>query len=64
MNKQNSENKAKYRILNASGKVMYTGANIGSWFTLEQAKVLINRENGEMIYEYSEDLQNRLWEVF
>ena len=52
-----------YRILDAEGKIMYTGTERGSWFSLEDAKNLVNRENGEMIYEYAKDCSSRLWEV-
>lgn len=54
--------KAKYRILTSKGKIKYTGTKIGSWFTLEKALQLVNREEGEMIYEYDND-GNRLWEI-
>ena len=55
--------KTTCRILDAEGKIMHTGTEQGSWFTLEDAKNLVNRENGEMIYAYSEDCMSKLWEV-
>jgi hypothetical protein len=36
---------------------------MGSWFTLEKAKELVNYSNGEMIYEYDYNGE-QLWEVF
>lgn len=54
---------ANYRILNAEGLIQYTGTEIGSWFTLEAAKKLVNYNDGETIYEYNSD-RERLWEVF
>jgi hypothetical protein len=30
----------------------YAGTDIGSWFTLEKARQLVNYSAGEMIYEY------------
>ena len=53
--------KAKYRILDENYNVVYTGGN--SWMTLEQARKIVNKENGEMIYEYTEDFMHRLWEI-
>ena len=35
--------KTTYRILNAEGKIMHTGTEQGSWFTLEDAKNLIKK---------------------
>ena len=36
---------------------------MGSWFTLDKEKELVNRDNGEMIYEYNYN-GDMLWEVF
>lgn len=54
--------KAQYRILTSENKIKFTGTEIGSWFTLEKALSLVNKENGEMIYEYDNN-GNRLFEV-
>jgi len=54
--------KATYRILTAEGRIKFTGSDIGSWFTLETAKKLVNRTKNEMIYEYNKE-GDRLWEV-
>jgi DNA polymerase III sliding clamp (beta) subunit (PCNA family) len=56
--------KARYRIIDSNGRVKYTGGTeMGSWFTLEKAKELVNYSNGEMIYEYDNN-GDRLYEVF
>lgn len=52
-----------FRILDKNGLIKYTGSNIGSWFTLEKAKKLVNKSQGEKIYEYSNDYMNKMWEV-
>lgn len=54
--------KAVYRIHNIENKVMHTGGN--SWMTLEEARKLVDYSKGEMIYEYSDDYMDTLWEVF
>jgi hypothetical protein len=55
--------KFRYRILDSNGRLKYTGTEMGSWFNLEKAKQLVNRSNGEMIYEYDYNGE-QLWEVF
>jgi len=56
--------KARYRIIDSNGRVKYTGGTeMGSWFTLDKAKKLVNYSNGEMIYEYDYNGE-QLWEVF
>ena len=55
--------KAQYRILTADGRIKFTGTEVGSWFTIEKARELINYSNGEMIYEYDNN-GNRLYEIF
>ena len=55
-------NKAKYRILNSDGRIKYTGTEMGSWFTLEKAKQIVDYSQGEMIYEYDNNGE-RLYEV-
>ena len=56
--------KARYRIIDSNGRVKYTGGTeMGSWFTLDKAKELVNYSNGEMIYEYDYN-GDRLYEVF
>lgn len=58
-----SKKDIKYRILTKDRKIKYAGTGRDSWFTLEKAKSLVNRKNGEMIYEF--DAEGRpMWEIF
>jgi hypothetical protein len=52
----------KYRIFTADGRVKYAGTDSPSWFTLDKARELVNRDKGETIYE-NNGVDN-LWEVF
>lgn len=52
----------KYRIKKADGRYLNAGTGLDSWFTLETARQLVNREAGEIIVE--NDGMNDLWEVF
>lgn len=52
----------KYRILRSNGTYLNAGTGIDSWFTLDRARELVNREKGEIIVEH--DGVNVLWEVF
>lgn len=52
-----------YRILTAEGKIKFTGSEIGSWFSLEKARELVNYSEGEMIYQFDSNGE-RLFEVF
>lgn len=52
-----------YRILTAEGKIKFTGSEIGSWFSLEKARELVNYSEGEMIYEFNANGE-RLHEIF
>lgn len=54
-------NEVKYRI-RKDGKMLYAGTGKNSWFTLENARKIVNRKNGEQIIE--SDGINILWEVF
>ena len=58
------KDKRKYKILNSDLKVQYTGTIKGSWFTLEEARRIVDYDKGEMIYEYSGGFTDRLWQVF
>ena len=51
----------KYRIIK-DDKILYAGTGKNSWFTLEDARKIVNRKNGEQIVE--SDGINILWEVF
>ena len=54
-------NKATYRIQNEGGTFWNTATEYGSWFTLEKARKLVNRENGQRVVEH--DGEDILWEV-
>ena len=54
--------KALHRIILPDGRIKYAGTGQDSWLTLEQAKKLVDRTKGEMIYEYK-DYVTKLWEV-
>jgi len=54
---------ASCRIIRADGTVKGTKyLNEDSYFTLETARKLVDRDNGERIYEYNGG--SRLWEIF
>lgn len=52
----------KYRIQNENGSLLNAGTGNDSWFTLEEARKLVNYEAGQRIVE--SDGVNILWEVF
>jgi len=52
----------KYRILKEDGSVLNAGTGLPSWFTLEDARLLVNYSSGEKIME--SDGVNFLWEIF
>jgi len=52
----------KYRIQNENGSLLNAGTGYDSWFTLEEARKLVNYEAGQRIVE--SDGVNILWEVF
>lgn len=52
----------KYRIQNENGSLLNAGTSNDSWFTLEEARKLVNYEAGQRIVE--SDGVNILWEVF
>lgn len=54
---------ANYRILTSEGKIKFTGSDTGSWFSLEDARKIVDYSNGEMIYEFSINGE-RLHEIF
>jgi hypothetical protein len=54
--------KAKYRILTKDLRILNAGTDLPSWFTLEKARKIVNRDKGEAIIEH--DGINILWEVF
>lgn len=54
--------KANYRIIKKDGRIKNAGTDKPSYFTLQQAMQIVNRKDGETIYEYNGG--DRLWEVF
>lgn len=52
-----------YRILTSEGRIKFTGSEIGSWFSLENARGMVDYSKGEMIYEFNSEGE-RLFEVF
>ncbi len=52
-----------YRILTAEGRVKFTGSEVGSWFSIEKARELVDYSAGEMIYQFDNNGE-RLFEVF
>lgn len=54
--------KYKYKIRNADGTYLNNGTGLQSWFTLEQARKIVNRSIGQQIREH--DGLHDLWEIF
>jgi hypothetical protein len=52
----------KYRIQTHDGKMLNAGTDKPSWFTLEQARSIVNRNKGQRIVEHNG--VSILWEVF
>lgn len=52
----------KYRIQNENGSLLNAGTGDDGWFTLEEARKLVNYEAGQRIVE--SDGVKILWEVF
>lgn len=52
----------KYRIQNQDGTFLNAGTGIDSWFSLEEARKLVDYNTGQKIVEH--DGTNVLWEVF
>lgn len=53
--------KKKYRIQNSDGRFYNAGTGRDSWFTLEDARKIVNYEKGQRIIE--SDGVNILWEI-
>lgn len=51
----------KYRIQKADGRFLNAGTGNDSWFTLEDARKLVNYKAGQIIVEH--DGVNILWEI-
>ena len=52
----------KYKIKNADGTYLNNGTDLPSWFSLEEARKIVNYSIGQQIREH--DGVNDLWEVF
>jgi len=51
----------KYKIKNADGTYLNNGTGLQSWFSLEEARKIVNYSIGQRIREH--DGVNDLWEV-
>lgn len=51
----------KYKIKNADGTYLNNGTGMQSWFSLEEARKIVNYSIGQQIREH--DGVNDLWEV-
>lgn len=51
----------KYKIKNADGTYLNNGTGLQSWFSLEEARKIVNYSIGQQIREH--DGVNDLWEV-
>lgn len=58
---QNETTMANYRIQNENGTFLNAGTGLDSWFTLEDARKLVNYEIGQRIIE--SDGVRILWEI-
>ena len=52
----------KYRIQTSEGKILFAGTGKDSWFTLDQARKIVDYDKGQRIIE--SDGVNILWEIF
>jgi hypothetical protein len=55
------KNGIKYRIQKADGRFLNAGTGVDSWFTLDQARKLVNYKAGQRIVE--SDGVRILWET-
>ena len=53
--------KYKYKIRNVDGTYLNNGTGLQSWFTIEEARKIVNYEIGQQIREH--DGMFDLWEV-
>lgn len=51
-----------YRIQTAEGKIKFAGTGENSWFNLDEARKIVNYEQGERIIQSNG--VDILWEVF
>lgn len=55
-------NKCNYRIRLSDGTYLNAGTGLSSWFTLDEARKLVNYSDGQTIVE--SDGISILWEIF
>ena len=53
--------KLAYRIINPNRTIYNAGTGLPSWFTLEEARKIVDYSKGQMIYE--SDGVNLLWQI-
>ena len=58
----NQLNKMTYRIQNNDGTIYNAGTGLDSWFTLAEARKIVNYEKNQRIIE--SDGINILWQIF
>jgi hypothetical protein len=63
MTTTNKSAASNYRIVNSDYTIKYTGTNDGSFFTLEKAMQIVDRKNGESVYEWCPITNRLMWEV-
>ena len=51
----------KYKIRNTNGTYLNNGTGLKSWFTLEEARKIVNYKSGQQIREHNG--MDDLWEV-
>jgi len=54
--------KLRYRIQKEDGRFLNAGTGEDSWFTLDQARQIVDYSKGQRIVEH--DGMNVLWEIF
>jgi hypothetical protein len=54
--------KLRYRIQNSDGTIHNAGTGMDSWFTLDDARKIVKRDDGQRIVE--SDGVSILWETF
>lgn len=59
--KQDTRKTPRYRIQTKDGRMKFAGTDRPSWYNLENARKVVNYDNGERIIEH--DGVNILWEI-
>lgn len=55
--------KSKYRILTKDRRIKNAGTGKDSWFTLDEARKIVNTQKGEKIYEWNMYTMEPMFEV-